>query len=217
MTRTPGAARTKVGITLDRVVGTAFAVLQRDGIAELPARAIAAELDVRMNTVMWHIRTKDRLLGLMAEAILGEVDLEDLPGDWREQATELLRRLRQAMLGHRDGALLVAGTFPVEPNTPALSERLVTLLFEGCPTRKSAAWTSWSLFYFTLGLVQEEQATPTAFHDRLRETQDEQHFPCLHPVPEDYASIDYAERFDFGIEQIPHSAPTIKPRPKAAK
>ncbi|MER6205596.1 TetR/AcrR family transcriptional regulator C-terminal domain-containing protein [Streptomyces sp. NPDC001642] len=217
MTKTPGAARTKVGITLDRVVGTAFAVLQRDGIAELSARAIAAELDVRMNTVMWHIRTKDRLLGLMAEAILGEVDLEDLPGDWRAQATELLRRLRQAMLGHRDGALLVAGTFPVEPNTSALSERLVTLLFGGCPTRKSAAWTSWSLFYFTLGLVQEEQATPAAFHDRLRETLDEQHFPGLHSVLEVYASIDYGERFDLGIEQILQSAPTTKPRPKAAK
>ncbi|MGQ4437512.1 hypothetical protein [Streptomyces sp. SAS_260] len=111
MAKTPGAARTEVGITLDRVVGTACAVLQRDGIAKLSARAIAAELDVRMNTVMWHIRTKDRPLGLMAEAIPGEVDLEDLPGDWREQAAELLGRLRRR-LGHRDGALLVAGMFP---------------------------------------------------------------------------------------------------------
>ncbi|WP_329556966.1 TetR/AcrR family transcriptional regulator C-terminal domain-containing protein [Streptomyces sp. NBC_00696] len=170
-----------------------------------------------MNTVLWHIRTKDRLLGLMADSVLGEVDLEDLPGDWREQAAELLRRLRQAMLGHRDGALLVAGTFPVEPNTPAFSERLVTLLFEGCPTRKSAAWTSWSLFCFTLGLVQEEQATPAEFHDRLRETLDEQHFPGRQSVLEDYVSIDYGERFDFGIEQILHSAPATKPRPQTAK
>lgn len=214
MTKTPGAAPTKVGITLDRVVEAAFVVLQRDGFAKLSARAVAAELNVRMNT--WHIRTKDRLLGLMAESILGEVDLENLSGDWREQVAELLGRLRQAMLGHRDGALLVAGTFPVEPNTLAFSERVVTLLFEGCPTRKSAAWTSWSLFYFTLGLVQEEQATPAAFHDRLRETVDERHFPGLHSVLEDYVSFDYSERFDFGIEQILQSAPTIKPRPRTA-
>ncbi|MEV5530140.1 TetR/AcrR family transcriptional regulator [Streptomyces prunicolor] len=216
MTKTPGAATTKVGITLDRVVEAAFVVLQRDGIAKLSARAVAAELDVRMNTVMWHIRTKDRLLGLMAESIMGEVDLENLPGDWREQVAELLRRLRQAMLGHRDGALLVAGTFPVEPNTLAFSERVVTVLFEGCPTRKSAAWTSWSLFYFTLGLVQEEQATPAELHDRLRESVDERCFPGLHSVLEDYVSIDYSERFDFGIEQILQSAPTTKPRPGAA-
>ncbi|XUL93565.1 hypothetical protein ACQ86D_48890 [Streptomyces galilaeus] len=58
---------------------------------------------------MWHIRTKDRLLGLMAESIMGEVDLDNLPGDWREQVAELLRR---AMLSHRDGVLLVAKHFP---------------------------------------------------------------------------------------------------------
>ncbi len=120
------------------------------------------------------------------------------------------------MLGHRDGPLLVAGTFPVEPNTLAFSERPVTLLFEGCPTRKSAAWTAWSLFSFTLGLVQEEQATPAEFHDRFRETLDEQQFPGLHSVLEDSVSIDYGERFGFGIEQMLPSAPTTKPRPRAS-
>ncbi|MFI6406000.1 TetR/AcrR family transcriptional regulator C-terminal domain-containing protein [Streptomyces sp. NPDC050548] len=173
-----------------RVVGAACDVRQREGIAKLSARAVAAELGVRMNTVMWHIRTKDRLLGLMAEFIMGEVDRENLHGDWREQVAELLGRLRGAMLAHRDGALLVAGTFPVEPNTPAFSERLVTVLFEGCPTRKSAV-----------------------FHDRLRESVDEQHFPGLHSVLEDYVSIDYGERFALGIEQILQSAPTTRPRP----
>jgi TetR/AcrR family tetracycline transcriptional repressor len=212
VTKTQAAARTKVGITLDRVVKAAFDVLQRDGIAKLSARAIAAELDVRMNTVMWHIRTKDRLLDLMAESIMGEVDLENLRGEWREQVAELLGRLRQAMLGHRDGASIVAGTFPVEPNTLAFADRLVTVLFDGCPTRKSAAWTSWSLFYFTLGLVQEEQATPAAFRDRLRESVTEQSFPGLQSVLEDYLSIDYNERFSFGIEQILRSAPSTEPR-----
>ena len=204
-----GASRTKVGITIDRVVATAFDVLQAGGLAKLSTRAIAAELDVSMNTVVWHIRTKDRLLELMAEAILGEVDLGDLPGGWREQATELLQRLRRAMLGHRDGAALVAGTFPPEPHTLAFADRLVTVLFSGCPTRRTAAWTAWSLFYFTLGLVQEEQATPTAFHDRLRESVDEQRLPGLHSVLADFISIDYDERFGFGIEQILRSASAL--------
>jgi len=210
VTRTQGVARAKVGITLDRVVAVAFDVLQAGGIAKLSTRAIAAELGVSMNTVVWHIRTKDRLLELMAEAILGEVDLGNLRDGWREQATELLRRLRQAMLGHRDGAALVAGTFPVEPHTLAFADRLVTVLFSGCPTRKAAAWTAWSLFYFTLGLVQEEQATPTAFHDRLRESVDEQRLPGLHSVLEDFISIDYDERFAFGIKQILRSA-SVRP------
>ncbi|XUL93566.1 hypothetical protein ACQ86D_48895 [Streptomyces galilaeus] len=67
----------------------------------------------------------------------------------------------------------------------------MTVLFEGCPTRKSAA-----------------------FHDRLRESVNERHFPGLHSVLEDYVLIDYGDRFGFGIEQILQSAPTTRPGPR---
>ncbi|OMI84716.1 TetR family transcriptional regulator [Streptomyces sp. M1013] len=202
------AAPTKVGITLDHVVSAAFDVLDRSGVAKLSTRAIAAELGVSMNTVMWHIRTKDRLLESMAEAVLGEVDLENLPEHWHDQAAELLSRLRQAMLSHRDGALLIAGTFPAEPQTLAFTDRLLTALLHGCPTRRTAAWTAWNLFYFTLGLVQEEQAAPADDRDRLRTHVTERHLPGLHAALEDFMSVDFEARFRFGIGQILHSAAT---------
>ncbi|MEU4897218.1 TetR/AcrR family transcriptional regulator C-terminal domain-containing protein [Streptomyces sp. NPDC044780] len=208
MTKRQAAARTKVGITLDHVVGAAFDVLDRGGVAKLSTRAIAAELGVSMNTVMWHIRTKDRLLDTMAEAVLGEVDLDGLPEDWHDQAAELLGRLRLAMLRHRDGALLVAGTFPAEPRTLAFTDRLLTALLRGCPTRRTAAWTAWNLFYFTLGLVQEEQAAPADNRDRLRAHVTERRFPGLSSALDDFTSVDFAARFRFGIEQILHSAST---------
>ncbi|MFD7661179.1 TetR/AcrR family transcriptional regulator C-terminal domain-containing protein [Streptomyces sp. NPDC059788] len=208
MTKKQTAARTKVGITLGQVVGAAFDVLDRGGVAKLSTRAIAAELGVSMNTVMWHIRTKDRLMDTMAEAVFGEVDLADLPENWHDQAAELLGRLRLAMLRHRDGALLVAGTFPAEPQTLAFTDRLLTALQRGCPTRKTAAWTAWNLFYFTLGLVQEEQATPADHRDRLRAHVAGHHLPGLDSTLDDFMSVDFEARFRFGIEQILHSAST---------
>ncbi|CAL9498298.1 TetR/AcrR family transcriptional regulator C-terminal domain-containing protein [Streptomyces sp. enrichment culture] len=208
MTKKQTADRTKVGITLDHVVGAAFDVLDRGGVAKLSTRTIAAELGVSMNTVMWHIRTKDRLLDTMADAVLGEVSLEELPGQGHEQAAELLRRLRRAMLGHRDGALLVAGTFPAEPRTLAFTDRLVTALLEDCPTPRTAAWTAWNLFYFTLGLVQEEQAAPADERERLRANVDAQRFAALAAVLEEFMSVDFETRFRFGVEQILRSAAT---------
>ncbi|MFF7557438.1 TetR/AcrR family transcriptional regulator C-terminal domain-containing protein [Streptomyces olivaceus] len=208
MTKKQPAARARVGITLDHVVGAAFDVLDRGGVAKLSTRAIAAELGVSMNTVMWHIRTKDRLLDTMAEAVLGGIDLEDLPEDWRDQAAELLARLRRAMLRHRDGALLVAGTFPAEPQTLAFTDRLLTALLRGCPTRRTAAWTAWNLFYFTLGLVQEEQAAPADDRDRLRGRVAELHLPGLDATLDDFMSVDFEARFRFGIGQILRSAST---------
>ena len=160
MTKKQEVQRAKAGLTLDHVVSAAFVVLNRDGLAKLSTRAIAAELGVSMNTVMWHIGTKDRLLDVMADTIVGQVDLAKLHGSDCEQASELIERLRQAMLSHRDGASVVAGTSPVMSSTLAFGDHLLTVLFEVCPTYKSAAWTAWNLLYFTLGLVQEEQRHP---------------------------------------------------------
>ncbi|ANH95081.1 tetracycline repressor [Streptomyces sp. SAT1] len=209
MTKKQAADRARVGITLGQVVDAAFDVLDAGGVAKLSTRAIAARLGVSMNTVMWHIGTKERLLDTMADAVLGEVALEDLPEPWDEQAAELLMRLRRAMLGHRDGGVVVAGTFPALPRTLAYTDRLMAALLRGCPTPRTAAWTAWNLFYFTLGLVQEEQAAPA--HDRagLRATLEEGHFPGLGRAVEDFMSVEFEERFRFGIGQILRAAATV--------
>ncbi|MEV0264913.1 TetR/AcrR family transcriptional regulator C-terminal domain-containing protein [Streptomyces sp. NPDC050617] len=201
-----GADRAKVGITLDDVIGAAFDVLAKSGLAKLSTRAIAGELGVSMNTVMWHIRTKDRLLDAMADAVLAGIDLEDLPEPWDDQVIELLERLRQAMLGHRDGASLVAGTFPMASGTITFTDRMVGALRQGCPTPRTAAWTAWNVFYFTLGLVQEEQAALIQDRDRLREFVDKDRYPGLAPALDDFMSVDFAARFRFGVEQIIRSA-----------
>lgn len=206
MTKKQEVSRARAGLTVDRVLTAAFDVLDRGGAGKLSTRAIAAELGVSMNTVLWHIRTKERLLELMAEFIVGEVDLDDLPSEWPWRATELLHRLRRAMLNHRDGAAIVAGTFPAEPNTLAFADRLLSALIEQCPTPRVAAWTAWNLFYFTLGLVQEEQAAPTAWHEGMDDIVDTLSLPALSSVWAELISVDFEERFDFGIRQILHSA-----------
>ncbi|WP_051791714.1 TetR/AcrR family transcriptional regulator C-terminal domain-containing protein [Amycolatopsis jejuensis] len=198
----------KAGITLGQVVAAAFAVLDRGGLDKLSTRAIAADLGVSMNTVMWHIRTKARLLDLLAEAIFVEVDVDGLPSRWDERVAELHQRLRVAMLGHRDGARVVAGTFVNGPGTLGVTERVVDALLEGCPTRRTAVWTSWSLFYFTLGLVQEEQAA--AEIDLSGTYQVPEEFPVLNSVLDEFRSVDFDNRFRFGLEQILRSAPVLE-------
>jgi len=202
VTKNQDVVRARVGLGIDDVVRAAFDVLDGRGIAKLSTRAIATELNVSMNTVMWHIGTKDRLLELMADAIVGEAEAGRLHGDWRRRAAQLLGRLRQAMLRHRDGALVVAGTFPALPSTLAFGDRLVAVLLSGGAAAKPVAWTAWSLFYFTLGLVQEEQRAPDALPGGLQGVVTEQDFPSLHAVLDDFISADYEARFRFGIDQI---------------
>ncbi|TDD61045.1 TetR family transcriptional regulator [Kribbella antibiotica] len=180
------------------VVRTALEVLDADGLAAVSMRAIADRLGIRMNTVLWHVKTKARLIDLMADAIVAEVLLADLPVAWRERAAELVRRYRSALLAHRDGAALVAGTYAAEPATLDFAEALVGAILDGGVPEQEAAWTCWSIVYFTLGLVQEEQALP----DRSTADLEVGDRPALRRVASALASQDFAERLEFGVDRL---------------
>lgn len=154
----PGQTRLGPGT----VVRAGLELLDEKGADGLSIRGIADRLGVRMNTVLWHAKTKARLLELMADAILAEVPVEGLPEPWEPRVRELFHRYRRALLAHRDGARIVAGTYAAEPATLRFAELLVEALLAGGLREREAVWTCWTLVYFTLGLSQEEQALPDA-------------------------------------------------------
>lgn len=180
------------------VVRTALAVLNEQGAPAVSMRAIAERLGVRMNTVLWHAKTRARLDELMADAIVAGVSLDDLPEHWRERAAEIIRRYRRALLAHRDGAAVVAGTFAAEPATLNLAEALVAALLAGGLPEREAAWTCWHLVYFTLGLTQEEQAAPGRF---TREPQVGDR-PALRRVLPFLADESFDARFEHGVTRV---------------
>jgi TetR/AcrR family tetracycline transcriptional repressor len=186
--------------------------LDDEGIEGVSTRAVANKLDVRMNTVLWHIKTKGRLLELMADAIVGEVATEGVEGDGRQRAGELVRGLRWALLSHRDGARVVSGTFPAEPNTLGLADRLLSALLEDSSSGQQAAWTAWALFYFTLGLVQEEQTTPAGINDLIARNISEDAYPALFRVVDEFVSADFDERFEYGLTTMLSSLGSPKSR-----
>ncbi|WP_460855903.1 TetR/AcrR family transcriptional regulator C-terminal domain-containing protein [Nocardiopsis coralliicola] len=180
------------------VVRTALEVLDERGAAAVSLRAIAQRLGVRMNTVLWHAKSKARLEELMADAIVAGVPLEGLPEHWCDRAAEIARRYRRALLAHRDGAAVVAGTYAAEPATLDVAEALVAALLDGGVSDREAAWTCWSLVYFILGLTQEEQSLP----DRPIHAHEVGSRPALRRVFSALAEESFEERFEFGVAKL---------------
>lgn len=147
-------------LTRTAVIDAALQVLDERGLDGLSTRAVADRLGVRMNTVLWHVKTKARMLELMADAVLADIGYDDLPDAPLERARELTGRYRRTLLAHRDGAALVTGTYSAEPHTLRFADRLVDAFLEAGADERQAAWTTWTVNYFTLGLTQEEQAAP---------------------------------------------------------
>lgn len=184
------------------IVTTALDLLGERGADGVSLRAVAERMDVRLNTVSWHVKTKGRLLELMADAIMARVSLEDLPADPWDRFRELLRRYRRALLGFRDGARVVAGTYAAEEHTLRTAEAIVSALLDCGLGEREAAWTTWTAVYFTLGLTQEEQGAPASVGEALDAAVAPAAYPALSRVLGHLAGGTFEERFDYGLDLI---------------
>ncbi|GGX81444.1 putative transcriptional regulator, TetR family protein [Streptomyces minutiscleroticus] len=188
-------------LTRTAVIDAALHVLDERGLDGLSTRAVADHLGVRMNTVLWHVKTKARMLELMADAVAADIRYDDLPDVPLERVRELAARYRRTLLAHRDGAALVTGTYPAEPHTLRFADHLVHALLQAGADEQQAAWTVWTITYFALGLTQEEQAAPEESDDRLAQAVDPGTHPALHRVLP-HLRQNFEERFTFGLEAI---------------
>jgi TetR/AcrR family tetracycline transcriptional repressor len=145
-------------LTLDDVIAAAFATLEAEGLDKLSLRGVARALDAHLNSVSWQVKTKQALIETMADSIVGSVSIDDLPADPVERVRTIATRYRSAMLSHRDGGRLVAGTFIGTGKTLRVADAIVGSLLEAGYSEVDAARLCWSIVYFVIGITQEEQS-----------------------------------------------------------
>jgi AcrR family transcriptional regulator len=99
----PRPARTRRGretpdrdVNAERILATAIDIADAEGLASVSMRRIAIELGVATMALYRHVRGKQHLLLLMADTVMGQVQLpETRPPGWRAQL-ELVARLQWA-------------------------------------------------------------------------------------------------------------------------
>jgi TetR/AcrR family tetracycline transcriptional repressor len=140
------------------VVDGAVKLLDAEGLDGLTTRKLGAALNVQGPALYRHFPSKEALLDAIADRLVEGIG-EPLPdGSWDEQLTVIASRMREALLAHRDGARVVAGTFVTGGNT-LLSARVIFGILEkaGFPAQR-AGWIVFALGYYVLGHTIEEQA-----------------------------------------------------------
>lgn len=89
--------------TRDEIAQTAMRIADSEGFAAVSMRRLATELDAGTMTLYHYIRTKDELLTLVVDAVMGEVVIpatESIPTDWRSALTMVAERTRAAFERH---------------------------------------------------------------------------------------------------------------------
>ena len=91
------------GITRERLVEAALALIDEEGLEGLSMRALADRLQVKAASLYWHVRDRGEVLELLAEAILASVQRTRPRETWRETVVAISGALGRAVSAHKDG------------------------------------------------------------------------------------------------------------------
>jgi AcrR family transcriptional regulator len=95
-------------------------------------RRVADELGTGAASLYWHVGSKDGLLDLVFDEVIGEQHIPDPePERWAEQLKEVAHTMRATILRHRDIVRISIGRIPMGPNALRYSERILAILREG--------------------------------------------------------------------------------------
>lgn len=206
----------RVTLTRDGIVEAALTVLHREGLDGFSMRAVAEDLGTGAGSLYWHVRSKEELLNLVVDRVIGELEVPDPdPPRWQEQVKELARQIRRLMNQHRDIARVTLGRIPLGPNAVEANERILAILREGGVPDRTAAWVVDLMSLYVGAFAFEESlglASPTGEDlppDQVLEmirgyfgSLPPERFPHTFAVMEHLTAGDVDERFEFGLDVL---------------
>jgi AcrR family transcriptional regulator len=211
--RTPKRRR-REPLTQEAIVDAALRVLDADGLDQLSMRHVARTLNTTAAALYWHVGSKDGLLDLIFDRVIGEQHVPDPePGRWEQQVKEVARTMRATILGHRDVVRLSIGRIPMGPNALRYSDRVVAILRAGGLPDALALTGHQLLISVVIGFAIDEtgeggqppadQPPPQAAAAMARDyvaALPRDRFPHLVAVAGHFADTDADERFELLLD-----------------
>ncbi|GGU26955.1 TetR/AcrR family transcriptional regulator [Streptomyces lavendofoliae] len=146
------------GLDRERITEAAVRLLDTEGLAGFSMRKLAAELDVTAMSVYWYVDTKDDLLELALDRVVGDLPLPDAgPGaDWRDRLRELAASYRGLFVAHPWASSLVGHFLNIGPRSMEFSRTVQQAIADtGLPLHlQTGALSSVFQFVYGFGTVE---------------------------------------------------------------
>jgi AcrR family transcriptional regulator len=154
-----GGRRRRDPLTREAIVAAALSVLDREGLAGFSMRLVAEELDTGAASLYWHVGSKDGLLDLVFDEVIGE-QIDEIPDPdpdhWQEQFKQVARTARATIRRHRDIVEISIGRVPLGSNALRYSERVLAILRAGGVPDRLAVQSFLLLMSVVNGFTMDE-------------------------------------------------------------
>jgi TetR/AcrR family tetracycline transcriptional repressor len=148
----------------ETVARAALWLVDEVGLDGLTMRRLATQLDIQNPSLYWHFTNKQELLNCMAELMIADafanLHAAGQSQDWADWLADFARLLRKMMLGHRDGARILAeADLSLSNFLEGIELALEELQDAGFEAGEAAAGVV-SVIHFVLGNAFQAQADP---------------------------------------------------------
>ncbi|UBU08704.1 TetR/AcrR family transcriptional regulator [Nonomuraea gerenzanensis] len=157
-------------LTKEQIVQTAVELLDSDGVEGLSMRQLGSRLNSAATAVYWHVKSKDDLVVLAADAVWAEIELPDLDETpWRAAATAMAKGLYAMILRHPWLVPAMSTHLLYGPGKSRHDDHLLAVYQAAGFTGQGAERAMKTVFTFVLGTALGV-ASEAAWRSRLRRT-----------------------------------------------
>jgi AcrR family transcriptional regulator len=151
-------SRQKSRLSREKIAIAALAIADEEGFEAVSMRRVAQELKAGTMSLYYYVKTKDDLIAVMDDALMGEALLPSIPKDWKRAMMEIARRTHAVFMRH-PWALVSMLSAPPGLNALRHMEQCLEALDETSMTAKQKITLLAMIDDFVFGHALREAAT----------------------------------------------------------
>lgn len=196
-------------LSRELVVSRAVQLADRDGLAVLTIRALAAECGVKPMAIYHHIASKEAILDAIVDTVFEEVQLPQAQRPWREELAQRSRSMRAALGRHPWALALLEARRNPGPATLRGHEACLEVLRSAGFSLQATAHAYAVLDAFVYGFSLQEamlgQIDLDGSAPELIEAMDLTRFPRMAEFATQHVLADgysFADSFEVGLDLV---------------
>ena len=148
----------KSRLSREQIATVALGIADKEGFDAVSMRRVAQELKVGTMSLYYYVKTKDDLIGVMDDALMGEALLPSLPKGWQRAVMEIAKRTHAVFIRH-PWALVAMLSAPPGLNAMRHMEQCLEALAETSMTPKQKMTLLATVDDFVFGHALREAAS----------------------------------------------------------
>ncbi|MFO0635999.1 MAG: TetR/AcrR family transcriptional regulator C-terminal domain-containing protein [Nannocystaceae bacterium] len=204
--------RNRPPLTRERALRAAVELADREGLAELSMRRLAAVLGVEAMSLYHHVPNKEAILSGMVDLVFAEIDLPPRDGPWQSALRRRMSSMREVLVRHRWALRILESPRAPGAITLAHHDAVLGCLRDAGFSIDLAAHAFAVLDSYVFGFVHTELTLPMQSPQETQEVANsilagipEGMFPHLVELARTRVLVPgyaYANEFPFGLELI---------------